>query len=74
MKFEVYHHFSGLCFIAEVNFWRPPKIVISCNLFIIIIIIIIQHFFIQVFSEYTETIATSLIPLVTNFPEICAYN
>ena len=22
-KFEVYHHFSGLYFIEEVNFWRP---------------------------------------------------
>ena len=40
---------------------------------IIIIIIIIIHFFIQVFSECTEAVATSLIPLVTNFPEICAF-
>ena len=31
-EFEVYHHFSGLCFVAEVNFWRPPKTVNSCNL------------------------------------------
>ena len=23
IKFEVYHHFSGLSFIAKVNFWRP---------------------------------------------------
>ena len=37
--FEVYHHFSGLSFVAEVNFWRPLKTVVSCNLFIIIIII-----------------------------------
>ena len=22
-KFDVYHHFPGLCFIVEVNFWRP---------------------------------------------------
>ena len=42
-------------------------------LFIIIIIIIIIHFFAQVFSECTEAVATSLIPLVTNFPEICAF-
>ena len=33
--FEVYHHFSGLSFIAEVNFWRPLKTVVSCDLFII---------------------------------------
>ena len=26
---------SGLCFIAEVNFWCPPKTVVSCDLFII---------------------------------------
>ena len=40
---------------------------------IIIIIIIIIHFFVRVFSECTEVVATSLIPLVTNFPEICAF-
>ena len=26
---------SGLCFIAEVYFWHPPKTVISCDLFIL---------------------------------------
>ena len=31
IKFEVYHHFFGLWFIAEVNFWRPPIIVVSCD-------------------------------------------
>ena len=40
-------------------------------LFIIIIIII--NFFRRVFSECTEAVPTSLIPLVTNFPEICAF-
>ena len=35
IKFEVYHHFSGLCFIVEVNFLHPPKTVDSCDLFII---------------------------------------
>ena len=25
IKFEVYHHVSGLSFIAEVYFWRPQK-------------------------------------------------
>ena len=40
------------------------------NVFSVIIIIIIIHFFGQVFSEYTEAVATSLIPLVTNFPGI----
>ena len=53
-----YHHFSGLSFIVEVNFWRPPKPVNSCDLFIPIIIIIIIIFFRQVFSECTEAIAT----------------
>ena len=42
------------------------------NGFSVIIIIIIIIFFIRVFSECTEVIAASLIPLVTNFPEICA--
>ena len=40
-------------------------------LFIIIIIII--KFFRRVFSECTEAVATSFIPLVTNFPGISAY-
>ena len=38
-----------------------------------IIIIIIFKFFMQVFSECTEAVTTSLIPLVTNFPDICAF-
>ena len=71
IKFEVSHHFSGLSFIAEVNFWHPPKKNVSCDKFIMIIIVI--YFFRRVFSECTEAIATSLIPLVTNFPEICAF-
>ena len=41
IKFEVYYHFSGLSLIAEVNFWHPPKTVVSYDLFILIIIIII---------------------------------
>ena len=41
-------------------------------LLLVIIIIIIIHFF-QVFSVCTEAVATSLIPLVTNFPGICAF-
>ena len=41
------------------------------NGFSVIIIIII--FFRRVFSKYTEAIAISLIPLVNNFPEICAF-
>ena len=71
-KFEVYHHFSGLSFIAEVNFLCQPKIAVSCNKFINIIIIII-NFFRSVFSEYTEAMATSLIPLDIILPEICAF-
>ena len=62
IKLEVYHHFSGLSFIVEVNFWHPLITVVSCDLFITIIIIIIIHFFRRVFSECTEVIATSLIP------------
>ena len=69
IKFEVYYHFSGISFISEVNFWRPPITVDSFDLFILIIMIIII-FFIRVFSECTEAITTSLIPLVTNFPEL----
>ena len=37
------------------------------------LIIIIIIFFIWVFSECIVAIATSLIPLVTDFPEICAF-
>ena len=56
-------------FIVVVNFWRPPKTVISCDLFIIIII----NFFGRVFSEYTEAVTTSLIPIDAIFPENCAF-
>ena len=62
----------GLSFIAEVNLWCPPKTILSCDLFINIIIIII-NFFRRVFSEYTEEIATSVIPLDIILPEICAF-
>ena len=72
--FKVYHHFSGLSFIAEINFWRPLKTIVSCDLFIIIIIIIIIiyiiiNFFRRVLSEYNELNATSLIPIDTILPE-----
>ena len=40
---------------------------------VIIIIIIIINFFRRFFSECTAAVATSLIPLVTNFPEICVF-
>ena len=68
-SFEVYHHFSGLSFRAEVNFWLPLKTVASCDLFIIIIII---NFFRRVFSECTKAIAASLIPLDTR--DLCFYH
>ena len=45
--------------LAEVNFWRPGKTVNSCDLFILIIIIIIR-FFRRVFSECTQADAASL--------------
>ena len=70
IKLEVYHHFSGLSFIEEVNFWRPLKTVVSCDLFIIIIIVFIINFFRRVFSGYTEANVTSLIPLYTILPEL----
>ena len=41
-------------------------------LLLVIIIIIIIKFFDRVISECTEAVATSLIPLVTNFHGICA--
>ena len=40
---------------------------------VIIIIILIINFFRWFFSKCTEAVATSLIRLVTNFPEICAF-
>ena len=71
---NVYHHFSGLSFMAEVNFWRPLNTVVSRDVLIIIIIIIIFiNFFRWVFSEYTGANATSLIPLDTTLPEKCAF-
>ena len=42
-------------------------------IFLLLVIIIIINFFRRVFSECTEAVATSLIPLVTNFPVICAF-
>ena len=53
-----------ITFLASVS-----KTVDSCDLFILIIIIIITNFFRWVFSESTEAVATSHI----NFPEICAF-
>ena len=70
IKFEFYHHFSGLSFIAEVNFWCLPKTVVSCDKFILVIII---NFFRRVFSEYTEANVKTLIPLHIILPEICAF-
>ena len=40
---------------------------------IVIIIIIVINFFRHVFTECIEANATSLIPLVTNCPEVCAF-
>ena len=56
--------------MAEVNFWHPPKTIVSCDKFIIIIIIM---FFRRVFSKYTEAIATSLIPIDIILPEIYSF-
>ena len=58
IKFEVYHHFSGVQLLAEINFWCPLKIVNSCDLFIII-------------REYGSTLyvglARAVSPTNTNF-------
>ena len=66
--------------MAEVSFWHPLKTAVSCYLFIIIMIIANNnnndnfHQLLQmVFSECTEAIATSLIPLETILPEKCAF-
>ena len=75
-QFEVYHHFSGLSFIAEVNFWRPAKnrrflrFIHSNN-------DKNKHFhhhqLLQTgFSMFTEALATSLRQLDSILPEICA--
>ena len=42
-------------------------------LLLVILISIINTFFIRVLLECTEAITTSLITLVTNFPEICTF-
>ena len=65
---EVYHHSSGLSFMAEVSFWRPLKTIVSSDLFIIIIIIMIFiNFFRQVFSECTALATSQLV--TTDPPE-----
>ena len=65
---------STITFLAFVSQGKSisgaPKTFTSCDFFILIIIIVIIIFFIRVFSECTETTATSHIPLFTNFPEI----
>ena len=63
---------STITFLALVHsgsqFWHPPKTIVSCDLFIIIII----NFFRWVFYEYTEAVTTSLIPIDAILPKICA--
>ena len=49
------------------NLARP---VMGTIFLVIIIIIFIINFFIWVFSEYTEAVTTSLIPIDTILPEI----
>ena len=66
---------SILFFISQTSY-RTYKIISSYELArpvmgtIFLVIIIIIYFFAQVFSECTEAVTTSLIPLVTNFPGI----
>ena len=61
---------STITFLASVSLRKsisaPIKNVVSCDLF--------HHQLLQTsFSEYTEANATSLIPLDTILPEICAF-
>ena len=62
---------SGSQFLAPVKNRRFLRFIHNNSNNIIFIIII--NFFIRVFSEFTEAVAASLIPLVTNFPEIYAF-
>ena len=71
---------STITFLASVSLRKSisgarqkSSILAIYSYYYVIIIIIIIIFFRRVFSECTEAIATSLIPLVTNFPEICAF-
>ena len=58
-------------FHGRSQFLATAKIVISCDFFIIIIIM--MNFFRWVFSECHEAIATSLILLETILPGKCAF-
>ena len=69
---------------TTVTIDRPDKKQNHCRLeknvkpwflaiFFIIIIIIIINFFRRVFSDNTEANATTLVPLDTILPEICAF-
>ena len=52
--------------------WSAMKFVVKLRCIIIIIFIII-NFFIRVFSEYTEALTTSLIPIDAILPDICTF-
>ena len=53
------------------QFLAPAKNHHFLRLFMLIIIII--KFFRRVFSEYTEAVTTSLMPIHAILPEICAF-
>ena len=67
ITFLVLVSYSGSQFLAHT------KNVVSCNLFIILIIIITIPFFGRVVLECTKAIATSHIPLDNILPEIYAF-
>ena len=65
---------STITFLALVSsgsqFLVPVK---KLHFLRFIIIIIIINLFRRVFSEYTEAVTTSLMPIHAILPEICAY-
>ena len=63
--------FLALVSIVEVHFWCPLKTVISCDLFIIIIIIFINFFRRVSPNVLKRSYITSTT--ITNFPVICAF-
>ena len=63
---------STITFHSRSQFLLPAKNRLFLQ-FIHNIKIILINFFRRVFSEYTEAVKKSLIPIDTNFPEICAF-
>ena len=72
ITFLAFNIHSGSQFLAPMKNHRFLQyLFIIIIIIIIIIIFIIINFFIRVFSDYTEVVTTSLIPLDAIRPEIC---